>query len=142
MQDGVKAWLIVLQKGVCSTDASVEGEVEGEVISPTDEEMSLMMKAFTNMSSTSNDVLPNPDLADKLISVIKRKFKDGDVTLSLKDPCANLQMTSNGVAIVNTWVRSGNEHVTFNSDDMRPITNLARSQVLAAGFRDYGKGKQ
>ena len=47
-------------------------------------------------------------------------------------------MTSNGVAIVNTWVRSGNEHVTFDSDDMRPIANLARSQVLAAGFREYG----
>ena len=50
-------------------------------------------------------------------------------------------MTSNRVAIVNTWVRSGNEHITFDSDDMRPIANLARSQVLAAGFREYGKGK-
>ena len=51
-------------------------------------------------------------------------------------------MTSNGVAIVNTWVRSsGNEHVTFNSDDMRPIANLARIHVLAAGFREYDKGK-
>jgi hypothetical protein len=110
-----------------------------EIIPPTKEEMSLMMKAFTNMSSTSNDMLPNTVLADKLISVIKRKFKVWDVTLSLKDPCTNLQMTSNGVAIVNTWVCSGNEHVTFDPNDMRrPIANLARSQVLAAGFRKYG----
>ena len=56
----------------------------------TNEEMSLMMKAFTNKSSTRNVVLPNPSLADKLISVIKRKFKDGEVSLSLKDPGANL----------------------------------------------------
>ena len=84
-----------------------------------------MMKAFTNMSSTSNDVLPNPVLADKLISVIKRKFKDGDVTVSLKDPCANLRMALNVNGV----------------DDMRPIANLAGSQVLAAGFREYGEGK-
>jgi hypothetical protein len=87
LQDGArlcKGMAHCSPKGVCSTDASGEGEVEGEVIPPTNEVMSLMMKAFTNMSSTSNDVLPNPDLADKLISVIKRKFKDGDVTLSSK----------------------------------------------------------
>ncbi len=73
-----------------------EEEVEEEeeevipVTPPTNEEMSLMMKAFTNKSSTRNVVLPNPSLADKLISAIKRKFKDGEVTLSLKDPGANL----------------------------------------------------
>ena len=57
-----------------------EEEEKEEVIPvnpPTDEETSLMMKAFTNKSSTSNVVLPNPALADKLILVIKRKFKDG-----------------------------------------------------------------
>jgi hypothetical protein len=49
-------------------------------------------------------------------------------------------MTSNGVAIVNMWVCSGNEHVTFDPNDMRRpmIVNLARSQVLAAGFRENG----
>ena len=47
-----------------------EGEGEGEVIPPTEEEKSLMTKAFANMSSTSNDVLPNPVLADKLVTVI------------------------------------------------------------------------
>jgi hypothetical protein len=104
--------------------------------------MSLMMKAFINMSSTSNDVLPNPILADKPMSVIKHKFKDGDVTLSLKDPCANLRMKSNGVAFVTSWVRIGNQHVTFDPNDMRPTANLARSQVLAAGFREYGDYKK
>ncbi len=64
-------------------EEEVEDEEEGKVIPPTDEEKSLMMKAFTNMSSTSNDVLPNTILADKLGAVIKLKFKDGDVTLPL-----------------------------------------------------------
>ncbi len=121
-----------------------EKEEEEEVIPvtpPTDEETSLMMKAFTNKSSTSNVVLPNPALADELISVIKRKFKDGAVTLSLKDPVTNMRKETNKVVYLNSWVRSGNEHVTFNpTNGMRPHANLTRSQVQAAGFRKYGDG--
>ncbi len=73
--------------------------------------------------------------------MIKCKFKDGDVTLSLKYPCANLRMTTKGIAVLNTWVCSGNQHVTFDPNDMGPIANSARSQVLAASFREYGEGK-
>jgi hypothetical protein len=119
-----------------------EEEEKEEVIPvnpPTDEEMSLMMKAFTNKSSTSNVVLPNPALTDKLISVIKRKFKDGAVTLSLKYPGANLRMETTDVAFLNSWVRSGNQHVTLDPNDMHPTANLTRSHVLAAGFREYGE---
>ena len=88
-------------------DEEEEEEEEEEVVIPvtfpTDEETSLMMKAFTNKSSTSNVVLPNPALADKLISVIKRKFKDGAVTLlSLKDPGANMHKKTNKVAFMNS----------------------------------------
>jgi hypothetical protein len=119
----------------------VEEDSGGEFIMPTKKEESRMMKALVTMSSTHNDVLPNPVFADKLISVIKRKFKDGDVTLSLKDPCANLLIITNGVAFVNSWVRSGNQHVTFDPNDMGPTVNLTRSQVLAAGFREYGEDK-
>ncbi len=103
-----------------------------------------MMKALVTLSSTHNDVLPNPVLADKLLTVIKRKFKDGEdatLTLSLKDPCANLRISTNGVAFLNSWVCSGNQHVTFDPNDMRPTANLTRSQVLAAGFREYGEDK-
>ena len=124
-----------------------EEEEEEEVISvnhpvniPNDEETSLMMKAFTNKSSTSNVVSPNPALADKLISMIKTKFKDGAVTLSLKDPGANMRTTTNKAVIINTWVRSGNELVTRDPNNMGPTANLTRSQVLAAGFRKYGDG--
>ena len=99
-----------------------------------------MMKAFTNKSSTSNVALPYPALADKLISMIKRKFKDGEVTLSLKDPYANVWIETNDVVILNTWVQSVNENVTLDPNDMGPIANLTRSQVLAAGFRKYGDG--
>jgi hypothetical protein len=99
-----------------------------------------MMKAFTNKSSTSNVVLPNPALADELISMIKSKFKDGAVTLSLKDPDANMWMKTNGRGFLTTWVCSGNELVTLDTDDMGPNVNLTRSQVLAAGFRKYGVG--
>ena len=42
---------------------------------PTNEEKSLMMKAFTNKSSTSNVVLPNPALADELIFDINDQVK-------------------------------------------------------------------
>ena len=99
-----------------------------------------MMKAFTNKSSTSNVVLP---LTDKLISVIKRKFKDGAVTLSLKDPGTNLRMETNNVAFLNSWVHSGNQHITLDPNNMRPspTANLTRSQVLDAGFREYGEDK-
>ena len=99
-----------------------------------------MMKAFTNKSSTSNVALPNPALADKLISMIKTKFKNGAVTLSLKDPLANIQVETNGSGFVSTWVRSGNELVTLDHDDMGPNSNLTRSHILAAGFRKYGVG--
>ena len=44
------------------------------------------------------------------------------------------------VAIINSWVCSGNEHVTLDPNDMGPTANLTRSQVLAAGFRKYGDG--
>ncbi len=119
-------------------------EEEEKVVIPvtplTDEETSLMMKAFINEFSTSNVVLPNPALTDKLISVIKRKFKDGAVTLSLKDPGANMRKKTNGIAFVTTWVRSGNELVTLDPDDMGPNANLTRSQVLAASYRKYGVG--
>ena len=99
-----------------------------------------MMKAFTNKSSTSNVVLPNPSLADKLISMIKSKFNEGAVTLSLKDPLANMRTNTNKAVFINTWVRSGNELVTRDPNDMGPAANLSRSQVLAAGFRKYGDG--
>ncbi len=107
---------------------------------PTKKEEFRMMKALVTMSSTHNDVLPNPIFADRLISVIKRKFKDGDVTLFLKDLCANLRIITNGVAFVNSWVCSGNQHVTFDPNDMGPTVNLTRSQVLAT-FREYGEDK-
>ena len=52
-------------------DAEEEEEevipVNHPVNHPNDEETSLIMKAFTNKSSTSNVVLPNPALADELI---------------------------------------------------------------------------
>jgi len=86
-------------------------------------------------------VLPNPTLTDELISMIKSKFKDGAVTLSLKDPGANMQEEMNKAAIITSWVRSGNELVTLDPDDMGPNANLTRSQVLAAGFRKYGVGE-
>ena len=90
----------------CTVRFSKEEEQEEEeviLVTPlTNEETNLMIKAFTNKSSTSNVVLPNPALADKLISVIKRKFKDGAVTLSLEDPGANLRMETNNVAFLNT----------------------------------------
>ena len=37
-------------------------------------------------------------------------------------------------------MRSGNELITLDPDDMGPNANLTRSQVLAAGFRKYGVG--
>jgi hypothetical protein len=120
-----------------------EEEEEEEVIPvnhPNDEETSLMMKAFTNKSSTSNAVVPNPALADELISMIKSKFKDGAVTLSLKDPGTNMRKKTNKAAIITSWVRSGNELVTLDPDDMGPNANLTRSRVLAAGLRKYGDG--
>jgi hypothetical protein len=125
-----------------------EGKVEevkekmwGKLIMPTKKEKSLMMKALVATFSTCHDMLPNPVLADKLIELTQRKFKDGAVTLSLKDPCANLQMTKNGVAFLNSWVRSGDQHVTFDPTDMRPVANLTSSQVLLAGYRYYGEDK-
>jgi hypothetical protein len=99
-----------------------------------------MMKAFTNKSTTSNVVLPNPALADELILMIKSKFKDGAVTLSLKDPGANMRKEMNKAAIITSWVRSGNELVTRDPNNMGPTANLTRSQVLAAGFRKYDDG--
>jgi hypothetical protein len=113
----------------------------GKLIMPTKKEKSLMMKALVATSSTCHDVLPNPVLADKLLELIKRKFKDRAVTLSLKDPCANLQMTTNGVAFLNSWMCSGNQHITFDPNNMRPIANLTSSHVLLAGYRDYGEDK-
>ena len=68
------------------------------------------------------------------------EFKDGAVTLSLKDPGANMREEMNKAVIINTWVRSGNEIVTLDANDMGPTANLTRSQVLAAGFRKYGVG--
>jgi hypothetical protein len=86
-------------------------------------------------------VLPNPAVADELISMIKSKFKDRAVTLSLKDPGANMRKETNKAAIITSWVRSGNELVIRDPNDMGPSTaNLTRSQVLAAGFRKYGDG--
>ena len=72
--------------------------------------------------------------------MIKSKFKEGAVTLSLKDPLANMQTKTNMAVFINTWVRSGNELVTRDPNDMGPAANLTRSQVLAAGFRKYGDG--
>ena len=130
-----------------SLDDAEEEEEEEEVIPvnhpvnhPKDEETSLLMKAFTNKSSTSNVVLPNPAVADELISMIKSKFKEGAVTLSLKDPLANMRTKTNMAVFINTWVRSGNDLVTCDPNDMGPAANLTRSQVLAAGFRKYGDG--
>ena len=86
-------------------------------------------------------MLPNPSLADELTSMIKSKFKDRAVTLSLKDPGTIMQEEMNKAAIITSWVRSGNELVTLDPDDMGPNANLTRSQVLAAGFKKYGVGE-
>ena len=72
----------VLPPPMPSLDDAEEEEEEEEVIPvnhpvnhPKDEETSLMMKAFTNKSSTSNVVLPNPALADELIFDINDQVK-------------------------------------------------------------------
>jgi hypothetical protein len=138
--DEDSASLFLLSSVAAEVDEEVEEDSGGEFIMPTKKEEFRMMKALVTMSSTHNDVLPNPIFADRLISVIKRKFKDGDVTLFLKDLCANLRIITNGVAFVNSWVCSGNQHVTFDPNDMGPTVNLTRSQVLAT-FREYGEDK-
>jgi hypothetical protein len=51
-----------------------------------------------------------------------------------------MRKETNKVAYLNSWVRSGNEHVTFNPNCMHPHANLTISQVLADGFRKYGDG--
>ena len=83
-------------------DEEEDEESDFEFKMPAKKEESRMMKALVTLSSTHNDVLPNPVLADKLLTVIKRKFKDRDATVSLKDPCANLRvafLNSHGCAV-------------------------------------------
>jgi hypothetical protein len=72
--------------------------------------------------------------------MIKSKFNVGADTLSLKDPVTNMRKKTNGRGFVTTWVRSGNELVTLDPDNMGPNANLSRNQVLAAGYRKYGIG--
>ena len=51
-----------------------------------------------------------------------------------------MRKETNKAAIITSWVRSGNELVTRDPNNMGPTANLTRSQVLAAGFRKYGDG--
>ena len=96
-----------------------------------------IIERLNKICSSRREVSTNIKLANKIAALVKSKLKDGNITLSLDNPCANLRMNNSEMVILNLWIRPGNEYVVYDQDDMRSV-DISRDQILHDGFRITG----
>ena len=81
----------------------------------------------------------NPELANKLVVIAKKLFKTNTVKVILDDAGYSYRLPTNNSAVFSTWSHANNDHVVTSSDEVRPVANMTKDQILRAGLRTEGK---
>ena len=72
----------------------------------------------------------NPELADHLLKGATRMFKRGQIKVCLNDPASGHRMDTVAIALLNSWVRSGNIHVVDSDDLLSAVEDMSKIMTL------------
>ena len=81
----------------------------------------------------------NPKLANTLVVIAKKLLKTNTIKVVLDDAGYSYRLPTNDSAVFSTWPRANNDHVVTLSDEVRPVANMTKDQILRAGLRTEGK---
>ena len=80
----------------------------------------------------------NPELANQLVVIAKKLFKTNTIKVVLDDAGYSHRLPTNDSALFSSWPRADNDHVVTSSDEVRPVVNMTKDQILRAGLRTEG----
>jgi len=81
----------------------------------------------------------NPELANKLVVIAKKLFKINTIKVVLDDAGYSYRLPTNNSAVFSTWPCANNHHAVISSDEVRPVVNMTKDQILRAGLRTEGE---
>ncbi len=81
----------------------------------------------------------NPELANKLVVIAKKWFKTNTIKVVLDDAGYSYRLPTNDRGLFSSWPCANNEHVVTSSDEVRPVVNMTKDQILRAGLRTEGE---
>ena len=82
------------------------------------------------MQEAQATIPSNPELADHLLKGATRMFKRGQIKVCLDDPASGHRMSTVAIALLDSWVRSGNIHVVDSDDKLLPVKNMSKISTL------------
>ncbi len=77
-------------------------------------------------STTHSIVKADSKVADKVLSMVKQMMIKGQAIFSHDDPMANSRMSTNGVAILDTYPPSDNTYVVEDEDELRSVKDMQK----------------
>ena len=81
----------------------------------------------------------NPELANKLVVIAKKLLETKTIKVVLDDAGYSYRLPTNDSALFSSWPRADNDHVVTSSDEVRPVANMTKDQILRAGLRTEGE---
>jgi hypothetical protein len=81
----------------------------------------------------------NPELANKLEVIAKKLLETNSIKVVLDDAGYSYRLPTNDSALFSSWPRADNDHVVTSSDEVRPVVNMTKDQILRAGLRTEGE---
>jgi hypothetical protein len=80
----------------------------------------------------------NPELANKLVVIAKKLLETNTIKVVLDDAGYSHRLITSDSALFSSWPRADNDHVVTSSDEVRPVVNMTKDQILRAGLRTEG----
>ena len=81
----------------------------------------------------------NPELANKLIDIARKLIKNKTIKVVLDDSGYGCRLPTNDLALFSSWPRANNDHVVTTSNEVTPVANISKNQILRAGLRTEGE---
>ena len=84
----------------------------------------------------------NPELVNKLVVIAKKLLETNTIKVVLDDTGYSYRIPTNDSALFSSWPRADNDHVVISSDEVRPVVNMTKDQILRAGLRTEGERRR
>ena len=101
-------------------------------------EETAMLQDLASMafSTTHSIVKADSKVADEVLSMVKQMMIKGQAIFSHDDPMANSRMSTNGVAILDTYPPSDNTYVVEDEDELRSVKDMQKCFALRGGIKN------
>ncbi len=87
-------------------------------------------------STTHSIVKADSKVADEVISMVKQMMNKGQAIYSHDDPMANARISTNGVAVLDTYPPSDNTYVVENEHEVQSVKDMQKCFALRAGIKN------